>query len=99
VRLLLMNGANPNCTSRSNLTPMHVLVFTAGESMMINREGEMKALHFDFVRRLLTLLLQHGLEPNVRVGQRPQYVLQVKHWEYFSIWIKGLFLANFLDSS
>ncbi|CAB3384699.1 Hypothetical predicted protein [Cloeon dipterum] len=76
VRLLLMNGANPNCTSRSNLTPMHVLVFTAGESMMINREGEMKALHFDFVRRLLTLLLQHGMEPNVRVGQRPQYVLQ-----------------------
>jgi hypothetical protein len=77
VRLLCKNGANPNCSSRSHLTPLHVLVFTAGESLMLSRENDVKALHFDFVRRLLALLLQHGLEPNARIGQRTQHVLQV----------------------
>ncbi|KAF4525904.1 hypothetical protein B566_EDAN013154 [Ephemera danica] len=71
VRLLCKNGANPNCSSRSHLTPLHVLVFTAGESLMLSRENDVKALHFDFVRRLLALLLQHGLEPNARIGQHP----------------------------
>ena len=29
VRILLKYGANPNCSSRSNLTPLHVLNFAA----------------------------------------------------------------------
>jgi hypothetical protein len=53
-------------------------VFTAGESLMLSREDDIKALHFDFVRRLLALLLQHGLEPNARFSQRTQHVLQVQ---------------------
>ncbi|KAH8021875.1 hypothetical protein HPB51_018724 [Rhipicephalus microplus] len=40
VRLLCRYGANPNCKSRSNLTPMHVLVFTASEYITLNREDD-----------------------------------------------------------
>jgi hypothetical protein len=49
VRILCKYGANPNCTSRSNLTPLHVLNFAATEN--------------------ISLLLQHGLDPNVRFSQ------------------------------
>lgn len=69
VRILCNFGANPNCTSRSNLTPLHVLVFTAKENISLAREEE-KSQGFEFIRNLLTLLLQHGLDPNVRFSQR-----------------------------
>ncbi|XP_049942100.1 ankyrin-1 isoform X1 [Schistocerca serialis cubense] len=75
VRILCKHGANPNCTSRSNLTPMHVLVFTASESIALNREEE-KAQNFEFIRNLLVLLLQYGLDPNVQFSQRTQHILQ-----------------------
>ena len=54
---------------RSNLTPLHVLVFTACENISLSREDE-KEQGFEFVRNLLTLLLQHGLDPNVRFSNR-----------------------------
>jgi len=74
VRLLCKYGANPNCSSRSNLTPLHVLVFTASEYITLNREVE-KANGLTFIRQLLVILLQHGLDPNVRFSQRTQHVL------------------------
>ena len=40
VRLLCKHGAHTNCSSRSNLTPLHVLVFTASENIALNREEE-----------------------------------------------------------
>ena len=69
VRILCKFGANPNCSSRSNLTPLHILVFTACENISLAREDE-KDKGFEFVRDLLTLLLQHGLDPNVRFSNR-----------------------------
>lgn len=75
VRILCKHGANPNCSSRSNLTPLHVLVFTASENIALNREEE-KAQNFEFIRSLLVLLLQYGLDPIVRFSQRTQHILQ-----------------------
>ncbi|XP_063218907.1 ankyrin-3 [Bacillus rossius redtenbacheri] len=75
VRILCKHGASPNCSSRSNLTPLHVLVFTASENIALNREEE-KAQNFEFIRNLLVLLLQYGLEPNGRFSQRTQHILQ-----------------------
>ena len=57
VRILCKFGANPNCYSRSHLTPLHVLVFTASENISLARERE-KDEGFEFIRNLLTLLLQ-----------------------------------------
>ncbi|XP_023223823.1 ankyrin-3 [Centruroides vittatus] len=74
VRLLCKHGANPNCSSISNLTPLHVLVFTASEYITLNREEE-KSNAFAFIRQLLIILLQHGLDPNVRFSQRTQHIL------------------------
>ncbi len=74
VRILCKFGANPNCSSRSSLTPLHVLVFTASENMSLAREEE-KQEGFEFIRNLLTLLLQHGLDPNVRFSQRFNHIL------------------------
>ena len=68
VRILCKYGASPNCTSRSNLTPLHVLNFAATENISLARDED-KAAGFEFVRNLLTLLLQHGLDPNVRFSQ------------------------------
>ena len=74
VRILCKYGANPNCTSRSNLTPLHVLNFAATENISLARDED-KAAGFEFVRNLLTLLLQHGLDPNVRFSQRSSHIL------------------------
>lgn len=74
VRLLCRHGANPNCRSRSNLTPLHVLVFTASEYITLNREGD-KENAFNFIGQLLTILLQHGLDPNAHFSQRTQHIL------------------------
>merc|ERR1711953_593723 len=74
VRILLKFGANPNCSSRSNLTPLHVLNFTATENISLTRDED-KAQGFEFVRNLLTLLLHHGLDPNVRFSERSNHVL------------------------
>ncbi|KAL7637636.1 UNVERIFIED_CONTAM: hypothetical protein RMT77_012365 [Armadillidium vulgare] len=74
VRILCKHGANPNCSSRSNLTPLHVLMFTASETISLIREEE-KAEAFSFIKQLLIILLQHGLDPNVRFSQRTQHIL------------------------
>ncbi|KAF2358770.1 SOCS box domain [Trinorchestia longiramus] len=74
VRILCKNGANPNCSSRSNLTPLHVLMFTASENIALSRE-EMKAGAFSFIQQLLVIMLQHGLDPNVRFSERSQHIL------------------------
>ncbi|KAG8296747.1 hypothetical protein J6590_050766 [Homalodisca vitripennis] len=73
VRILLKHGANPNCTSRSNLTPLHVLVFSASETMALGRDADQ---NMEFIRSLLVLLLQHGLDTNIRISQRTQHILQ-----------------------
>lgn len=74
VRILCKHGANPNCSSRSNLTPLHVLMFTASESIALSRQDE-KAQNFEFIRNLLVLLLQYGLDPNVRLTQKTPHIL------------------------
>ncbi|KAL1131937.1 hypothetical protein AAG570_011548 [Ranatra chinensis] len=72
VRILLKHGANPNCSSRSNLTPLHVLMFSARETMTLGRDLEQ---NMEFIRSLLVLLLQHGLETNIRFSNKSQHVL------------------------
>ncbi|XP_034238758.1 ankyrin-1 [Thrips palmi] len=74
VRILCKHGASPNCSSRSNLTPLHVLMFTASESIALSRQDE-KAQNFEFIRSLLIILLQHGLDPNVRFSQKTPHIL------------------------
>ena len=72
VRILLKHGANPNCTSRSNLTPLHVLMFSARETLTLGRDLEQ---NMEFIRSLLVLLLQHGLETNIRFSNRTHHIL------------------------
>ncbi|CAG0900202.1 unnamed protein product [Cyprideis torosa] len=72
VRVLCKHGANTNCSSRINLTPLHVLMYSATENF--SRSSE-KAEAFDFIRQLLVILLQHGLDPNIRFNQRIQHIL------------------------
>ncbi|RZC43318.1 ankyrin-3, partial [Asbolus verrucosus] len=75
IRILLKEGANPNCSYRANLTPLHVLVFTVSENITLNCDVQ-KELNFEFIKNLLILLLTHGLDPNVRVSNRTQHILQ-----------------------
>ncbi|XP_017484169.1 PREDICTED: ankyrin-3 [Rhagoletis zephyria] len=63
IRILLQYGANPNCSYRSNLTPLHVLVFTVSENFTLNCDAQ-KRTNFDFIKNILLLLLQHGLDCN-----------------------------------
>ncbi|KAK9890546.1 hypothetical protein WA026_010622 [Henosepilachna vigintioctopunctata] len=75
IRILLKGGANPNCSYRRNLTPLHVLVFTASENMTLNCD-EQKELNFEFIKNLLILLLTHGLDPTIGANRRTQHILQ-----------------------
>lgn len=75
IRILLKYGANPNCSYRANLTPLHVLVFTVSENITLNCDVQ-KKLNFEFIKNLLILLLTHGLNPNVKVSNRTQHILQ-----------------------
>lgn len=63
IRILLQHGANPNCSYRANLTPLHVLVFTVSENFTLNCDTQ-KRNNFDFIKDILLLLLQHGLDCN-----------------------------------
>ena len=74
VRILCKFGADPNCSWRTNLTPLHVLVFTASEYITMANTAEKEAA-FEFIRQVLTILLQHKLDPNVLFSQRTQHVL------------------------
>lgn len=75
IRILLKHGANPNCSYRSNLTPLHVLVFTVSENITLACDTQ-KKLNFEFIKNLLILLLTHGLDPNVTISNRTQHILQ-----------------------
>ncbi|XP_066138715.1 ankyrin-3 [Euwallacea fornicatus] len=75
IRILLEYGANPNCSYRANLTPLHVLVFTVSENITLNCDVQ-KQINFEFIKNLLILLLTHELDPNVRVSARTQHILQ-----------------------
>ncbi|XP_037938904.1 ankyrin-3 [Teleopsis dalmanni] len=71
IRILLQYGANPNCSYRANLTPLHVLIFTLSENFTLNCDAQ-KRTNFDFIKNILLLLLQHGLDCN----QTYQHILQ-----------------------
>lgn len=75
IRILLKHRANPNCSYRSNLTPLHVLVFTVSENITLNCDQQ-KRTNFEFIKNLLILLLTHGLDPNVRASSTKQHILQ-----------------------
>ncbi|XP_050307608.1 ankyrin-3 [Anthonomus grandis grandis] len=75
IRILLEKGANPNCSYRANLTPLHVLVFAVSENITLICDGQ-KQTNFDFIKNLLVLLLTHNLDPNVKVSTRTQNILQ-----------------------
>lgn len=71
IRILLQHGANPNCSYRANLTPLHVLIFTVSENFTLNCDTQ-KRNNFDFIKDILLLLLQHGLDCN----KTYQHILQ-----------------------
>uniref|UniRef100_A0A1Q3FXS1 Putative socs box n=1 Tax=Culex tarsalis TaxID=7177 RepID=A0A1Q3FXS1_CULTA len=71
IRILLQNGANPNCSYRANLTPLHVLIFTVSENFTLNCDTQKRA-NFDFIKNILILLLQYGLDCNIT----SQHILQ-----------------------
>jgi ankyrin repeat protein len=75
IRLLLQHGANPNCSYRSNLTPLHILIFTVSENFTVSVNCDIqKRANFDFIKNILILLLQHGLDCKKAV--HPQHILQ-----------------------
>ncbi|EDV95543.1 GH15721 [Drosophila grimshawi] len=71
IRILLQHGANLNCSYRANLKPLHVLVFTVSENLTVNCDAQ-KRTNFDFIKNILLLLLQHGLDCN----KTYQHILQ-----------------------
>nr|XP_023026895.1 transient receptor potential channel pyrexia [Leptinotarsa decemlineata] len=75
IKILLKQGANPNCSYRANLTPLHVLVFTVSENITLTCDAQ-KELNFEFIKNLLIVLLTHGLDPNERVSRRTSHILQ-----------------------
>ncbi|XP_021964481.1 ankyrin-3 [Folsomia candida] len=75
IRILLKHGAQVNCSSRTHLTPLHVLMFAASEYMGLMQSEEKRA-SFEFIRQLLELLLSWGLNPNIALGgSRTQHIL------------------------
>lgn len=75
IRLLLQHGANPNCSYRSNLTPLHILIFTVSENFTVSVNCDIqKRANFDFIKNILILLLQHGLDCKKAI--QPQHILQ-----------------------
>lgn len=71
IRILLQHGANPNCSYHHNLTPLQVLVFTVSENFTLSSDT-LRQTNFDFIKNILLLLLQHGLDCN----QTYQNILQ-----------------------
>lgn len=72
----MQHGANPNCSYRSNLTPLHVLIFTVSENFTLNCDIQ-KRTNFDFIKNILILLLQHGLDCNITSQNTLQSVLDM----------------------
>lgn len=66
IRILLQQGANPNCSYRLNLTPLHVLIFTISENFTLNCDTQ-KRTNFEFIKNILLLLLQCGLNCNLSI--------------------------------
>ena len=57
--------------------PIHMQIsifYLITENISLSRDED-KAQGFEFVRNLLTLLLNHGLDPNVKFSQRANHIL------------------------
>ncbi|XP_017060117.1 LOW QUALITY PROTEIN: ankyrin-1 [Drosophila ficusphila] len=78
IRMLLQHGANPNCSYRANLKPLHVLVFTVSENFTLNCDAQ-KRTNFDFIKNILLMLLQHGLDCNKTYQHILQAVMDMVH--------------------
>lgn len=74
IRLLLLHGANPNCSYRSNLTPLHILIFSVSENFTVSTNCDIQKRNFEFIKNILILLLQHGLDCKKAIS--PQHILQ-----------------------
>lgn len=78
IRILLNYGANPNCSLHSNLTPLHVLIFTVSENftVSVNCDNQKRA-NFDFIKNILLLLLQHGLDCSKQSKHNLQSIMEM----------------------
>lgn len=76
IRILLQNNANPNCSYHSNLSPLHVLAFTVSENFTLNCDTQ-KRTNFEFIKNILLLLLQHGLDCNQTYPHVLQTVMEM----------------------
>jgi hypothetical protein len=78
IRILLQHGANPNCSLHSNLTPLHVLIFTVSENftVSVNCDNQKRA-NFDFIKNILLLLLSHGLDCSATSLQNLQSIMEM----------------------
>lgn len=76
IRILLQNHANPNCSYHSNLSPLHVLAFTVSENFTLNCDTQ-KRTNFEFIKNILLLLLQHGLDCNQTYPHVLQTVMEM----------------------
>lgn len=74
IRLLLQHGANPNEQYRT-LTPLQVLIFTVSENFTLICDLQ-KRVNFDFIKNILLLLLQHGLDVRRSSSSEQLLVLQ-----------------------
>lgn len=80
IRILLQHGANPNCSLHSNLTPLHVLIFTVSENFTVSVNSDnQKRANFDFIKNILLLLLQHGLDCSRTSEQNLQSIMEMVH--------------------
>lgn len=64
VRILCKHGANPNCSWRTNLTPLHVLVFTACEYITMRDEDEVPSSSSDATQSFISRSNAENVPPS-----------------------------------
>lgn len=60
------------------MTPLHVLIFTVSENFTLNCDIQKRA-NFDFIKNILLLLLQHGLDCNYTSQHILKSIVEMVH--------------------